>query len=214
MARRKLTLREFTRQFPAPEDQERFRNAMNDPSDIVTAIVQAIEVEYTLEQLIIERLERQDDYTIDLLSKENGALATFFSKIGLAYAMGLIDADEMECVNTVRRIRNAFAHARKTVTFATPLVRREMASAKLPKDQQSRLYKNVHLVRRLCAMEIPPGPEDALGLTGRAAYVILSMTIVELMLRRQAGASRKQLANFLDAVRPGEPPADVADETE
>src|ERR1035437_10371909 len=111
--RRKMTLREFTRERPSQDDEKRFREAMNSESDLMVAIVSAIEVEYLLEQIIIGKLKRSDDDTIDILTKDNGALATFFSKIGLAYALKIIDGSKMEYLNVIRKIRNAFAHSRK-----------------------------------------------------------------------------------------------------
>jgi hypothetical protein len=77
-ARKKQTLRDFTREFPLQEDQDRFRGAMNADSDLVVAIVSAIEVEYLLEEAIILKLKRTDDGTLELLTRENGSLSSFF----------------------------------------------------------------------------------------------------------------------------------------
>src|SRR5680860_1674989 len=110
---------------------------MNSPSDLVTAVIQAIELDYIIEQSIISKLTRRDEATIDLLCKENGPLGTFSSKIALGYAMGLFGDEEMAYLNTVRRIRNAFAHSRKEVSFATPVIRAELAAVKLPKNRTS-----------------------------------------------------------------------------
>jgi DNA-binding MltR family transcriptional regulator len=148
-ARKKQTLRDFTREFPLQEDQDRFRGAMNADSDLVVAIVSAIEVEYLLEEAIILKLKRTDDGTLELLTRENGSLSSFFSKIGLAYALKIIDETRMEYINVVRRIRNAFAHSRKDISFSNPLILGEIARLKLPSKKRSHLYRSIDIAKRL-----------------------------------------------------------------
>jgi DNA-binding MltR family transcriptional regulator len=196
--RRKQTLRDFTREFPSKEDNQRFREAMNSPSDMVTAIVHAIEVEYLLEQLIIAKLKRKDDVTVELLSKDNGPLATFFSKIILGYAIGLFDEISMEYLNTIRRIRNAFAHSRKEISFSTALIRGEMSSLKLPTNKRSALFRQISLVKRLCLANPTPSPDDKdpQALIGRAAYVILCMAFAAIFMKRQALSARARHRRF------------------
>lgn len=183
----KQSLRDLTRQFPSVDDQKRFREAINAKSDLVTAIVQAIEIDYILEQLIVSKLVRRDEETIEILCKENGALSTFFSKIGVAYAFGIIDKEKMDYINVVRRIRNAFAHSRKDISFATPAIREELHSLKMPRDKNSDLHHTIDVIKGLTAPDgkIASKP-DVSALTGRAAYVILCMTIVNDLLRHQA----------------------------
>lgn len=178
---------------------------MNSPSDLVTAIVHAIEVEYLLEQLIITKLKRNDEATIEILCKDNGPLATFFSKIGLGYAMGLYDERLMEYLNAIRKIRNAFAHSRKDVSFGNSLIRAEMASLKLPANPRSRLFKQITLVRKLCLIEgreLSDG-EKIEALVGRAAYVILCMMFSTSFLKRQDRSARARFRRFQAANRAG-----------
>ena len=179
--RQRQTLRDYTRDLPSEKDRVRFREAMNSPSDLDSAIIQAIEVEYVLESFIISRLYRQDKATIDILCQDNGALGTFFAKIGIGYAMGLFNTETMEYLNTIRRIRNAFAHSRKEISFSTPLIRLELATIKLPANNTSKMFKSIELVRDLATIEGPPEgpPEGALSLAGRGAYVILCMSQME-----------------------------------
>lgn len=196
---KKQTLRDFTRELPSKEDQGRFREAMNADSDLVTAIIQAIEIDFIIEQQIISKLSRQDEDTVELLSKDNGALATFFSKIVLGYALGLYDKEVMEYMNIIRRIRNAFAHSRKDISFATPQIRAELASVKIPQD--SELRRSVDIVKRLVATDMPEGmtkdaPDDYAALTGRAGFVILCMAVVAHLLSRSSSAVRAQAERF------------------
>lgn len=47
-----------------------------------------------------------------------GPLGTFSSRIGLAYCLGLIRDDQFKDLNTVRKIRNAFAHSHQALSFS------------------------------------------------------------------------------------------------
>lgn len=53
---------------------------------------------------------------------DDGPLAKFSSKIAMGYALGIYDARMNGDLKWVARIRNAFAHARVDVTFATQAV--------------------------------------------------------------------------------------------
>jgi hypothetical protein len=52
-----------------------------------------------------------------------GALGTFSAKIDVANAMGLVDQQTTDYLNTVRRIRNEFAHSMIPITFASERIR-------------------------------------------------------------------------------------------
>jgi DNA-binding MltR family transcriptional regulator len=195
-ARKKQTLRDFTREFPLQEDQDRFRGAMNADSDLVVAIVSAIEVEYLLEEAIILKLKRTDDGTLELLTRENGSLSSFFSKIGLAYALKIIDETRMEYINVVRRIRNAFAHSRKDISFSNPLILGEIARLKLPSKKRSHLYRSIDIAKRLVTVKLPDEP----ALVGRAAYVILTMSLAAYFIRRRKRSSDAQFRRFRAAL--------------
>ena len=58
----------------------------------------------------------------DLLERD-GAAATFSARIGLAYAVGLINADEADDLNRLRKIRNDFAHRLHGLSFETQRIR-------------------------------------------------------------------------------------------
>ena len=49
-----------------------------------------------------------------------GSLSTFAAKIDIAYALEIIGDDLRGDFDAIRAIRNAFAHARKTVHFGSP----------------------------------------------------------------------------------------------
>lgn len=183
---KKPTLRDFTRAKPSKEDELRFRKAMDSPSDMVTAVVQAVELDYLLETTIRLHLSRSDDATAELLSKENGPISTFFAKIVLSYAMGTINEEEMEYLHTIRRIRNAFAHSRREISFSSDSVLSELSAIPTPKRGTKESRDRIELVRRLARdkIEIPEDPkrmEEIRSMTGRAAYVILCQEMAVLL---------------------------------
>ncbi len=54
----------------------------------------------------------------DSLFESNGPLATFSAKVKLAYSLGLVDKSIFDDLETVRRIRNEFAHSAEEVDFS------------------------------------------------------------------------------------------------
>lgn len=56
----------------------------------------------------------------DKLFTGYGPLASFSAKIDMAFALGLIDAEQRKTLNHVRHIRNVFAHADELLHFNHP----------------------------------------------------------------------------------------------
>jgi len=61
-----------------------------------------------------------------------GPLSTFSAKIKLAYALELIDADIFSSLETIRKIRNEFAHTFSELTFDTPSVADRVKNLHVP----------------------------------------------------------------------------------
>lgn len=195
---KKRTLRDFLKRPPSKEDEEYFNQVMNAPSDLAAAILLAIDVEHHLEKSIIFYLQRRDDATLDMLIRDAGPLGTFNAKIVLAYALGIIDQDWMTILNTIRRIRNVFAHARKLTKFSTPEIRDQIYRLKEPKNSDESLSEAIRVARGITSpnmQETVNGPNDLdnnLSLTGRAGYIILCLAIIAFLLRHNA--------NFLKSI--------------
>ncbi|MDB5321342.1 MAG: putative mannitol operon repressor [Phycisphaerales bacterium] len=58
-----------------------------------------------------------DAKLVDALLESQGPLGTFSSRINLVYALGLIRDDQLADLNTLRKIRNEFAHSHKALSF-------------------------------------------------------------------------------------------------
>lgn len=53
----------------------------------------------------------------------DGVLGTFSSKITMAYSLGLLGDKDHDRLEALRALRNAFAHARRGLSFETPEVK-------------------------------------------------------------------------------------------
>jgi hypothetical protein len=116
------------------------------------AILLAADVEFSLEYAITLRLPRNDEDTNKLLVGRDGPLSGFYSKIHLAYAMGIVGDDDLNGLNIIRRVRNAFAHAPRPIDFSAPEIRDECSKIRLVKpptnDDESIIDSNSALRQR------------------------------------------------------------------
>jgi hypothetical protein len=78
-------------------------------------IVGAAQLDTVLEQFLITVLQPGNDKK---LFDANGPLSDTYSKINIAYRLGIIDADVERALELVRRIRNDFAHSLETATLS------------------------------------------------------------------------------------------------
>ena len=92
------------------EDVPYIVKTINEAGDASAAIVGGIFVEDALTEAIFSRLivltpERKQE-----LTRQNGPLSTFDSKITVSRALGLLDRPTKQDLTAIRHIRNAFAH--------------------------------------------------------------------------------------------------------
>ena len=193
----KLTLRDLSRIAPTDEERKAVRKALRDvESPITTAVLGASIVELELETELRNRFRRADDETWKSLTGDVGPLSTFNQQIIAAYGFGILDDVTRDGMDTVRRIRNAFAHTKTLFDFDHELVARELKSVTLPKAK-STLHKRLVRIRRLSG-----GP--------REAYAVLCLIMaLELLNKRnkrvKANSARARVRRrqkiFRDAIR-------------
>lgn len=123
---KKETLQTLSRQPLLPDDLETYMKVISGESDRACALVASSFVEHSLINLLraafIDLNETEDD---DIFSKNGSALGTFANRIDIAYALGLISKEQTNDLDTIRNIRNVFAHAVKDISFKDPLVKAE-----------------------------------------------------------------------------------------
>jgi len=86
-------------------------------ADALIAIRISALIEETLEQTIKASLTHATAEVEDQLFGQRGYLRDFAAKAVMAFAAGIIDAATYKNLNTIRAIRNAFAHSARELTF-------------------------------------------------------------------------------------------------
>lgn len=146
--KKKTNLSQYSRLPPSREEAEWLGDTLSkEPSPIVIAIVGQSMVELELDNLLRVRLRYRDDATWMALTEGNGPFGTFFQKIQAAHALGCINDVVRDGLNTIRTIRNAFAHSKKKIDFSDELVVRELSRVTLPEGTKTKLYQSLSKVR-------------------------------------------------------------------
>lgn len=76
------------------------------------------------------------------LTGGNGPLSTFSSRISMAYLLDLINKDQYDDLNLIRKIRNGFAHQLDAVTFDFPEIKSRCSHLKLIKPEDAETAQN------------------------------------------------------------------------
>jgi hypothetical protein len=124
------SIRELTRAAPASDEMllitkqimslvKESEKDLTPAHDRSAAIVASALTEYLLEITLLRHMKNSEPDAQKNLFAENGPMGSFYAKIHLAYALGIIDKKTRGDLDTIRRIRNAFAHARISVHFDT-----------------------------------------------------------------------------------------------
>jgi hypothetical protein len=140
------------RERPSSDDFERLDREVQHIHSRSAAILLSTELELYLELAILAKLPNHDPDLIKILVGRDGPLGSFFAKIHLAHAMGIIVADAAYDLNAIRRVRNAFAHAPKPIEFSTEEIQIEIDS-----------------LRCIESLELSPVSELAATLAGTSA---------------------------------------------
>lgn len=96
--------------------------AVTEESDRGAVILAGSGIEDMLEWAISNKLPglHGEAAAIESMFGVNGIAGTFSNKIALAYALGLIEKETRREIDLIREMRNACAHARLAISFATP----------------------------------------------------------------------------------------------
>jgi hypothetical protein len=95
-------------------------------SDRGACIIMTSIVQRHLEQIILLRLMIIGAHKILPLFERDGALSSFYGIIHLAFALDMMTAIVRDDLETVRRIRNAFAHSALPITFQSQEIKTEL----------------------------------------------------------------------------------------
>jgi DNA-binding MltR family transcriptional regulator len=119
-----------------PEEQERVNHIIQLAihADHTAAITSVACLEQAFKTAISRHLRQNispDDEKRIFEYSSNGMLATLDSRIKMSYALGIIEADERDDLDTIRNIRNAFAHSGSIITFMTGNIPALVSSLKI-----------------------------------------------------------------------------------
>lgn len=104
-----------------PPDFDEFLQEFQRESDRAAAILGAAYIDARLEELLRAKFVSGPKFVEDLITGQGG-LSSFSARIGVAYAVGLIDSIVALDLHLVRRIRNDFSHKRQGLSFDTPVM--------------------------------------------------------------------------------------------
>ena len=172
-------------------------DALRDESDRSAAIVAASLLESTLEKILIASMSEKDAKLIGQLFENRGPLSDFNGKILVAVAFGVISPKMGEHFQSIRHIRNAFAHARTPITFETPQVAKEIESFGMLQAMREVMLEQQ---RRRGTKETVEEPLPTMR--GKGGY-LLTVTVILIMLDQQH--HRKGLGKLYDDCHPATP---------
>lgn len=143
--RKKPKLRDYSHLVLTAEERKAVSAAAHsmEQHPIVTAILGYVLVEHELDVLLRKKFKKTDDATWTELQDDRGPLRSFSAKISIGYALGIYNDKIQHDLNTVRIVRNAFAHSKKLLDFDDPLVIQELSGAhRLPTKFKIQLRKD------------------------------------------------------------------------
>ena len=98
------------------------RPALESHGDRAASIVAVVDLQDSLKKAILTKMVSLTKTEKDELFSGFGPLASFSSQIKMAYALGVIGKKTRKDLDTIRLIRNVFAHAQKPVSFRTHVI--------------------------------------------------------------------------------------------
>jgi hypothetical protein len=142
-------------------DSESFVKELEGDSDRACALVAGAALSDVLRDLLATFFFPLTQIEHDhIFYDQNACLSDFASRTEVAYATGLISPDEKDALNTIRKIRNQFAHTIAQVEFSNPLLAAETVKLQ----------------------SIVPAETDTK--TGRALFIHISLCMYVRLLRR------------------------------
>jgi hypothetical protein len=151
-----------------------------EPADpIATAILGSALVEHELEKQIRQRFKRNDDTFWKEMTGDKGPVGTFYAQIVIGYAMRVYDEKTRDALDTIRTIRNQFAHAIRKIDFGEELILKELAKIQLRPT----------IIRKYLAIEDK-------NTAGRHAYASLCIDLSSRFIRVEANSIRRGTARI------------------
>lgn len=137
---------------------------MDAGSDRAAAVLGGAFLDEQLKQLL-ESLLVEDKKLSEALFSPGGALGSFSSRTKMAYALGLLSPEIYKDIDTIRKIRNDFAHLLHGISFNSDSIKTRCQNLAIPKLAIPAYKKN-------------PDP--------RSAYTMAVIFIIQYFMQKQA----------------------------
>jgi hypothetical protein len=120
------TLHDLSHQFPTNEEFDALMISLEKMEDRAAVLVLSSIIDNLLEYAILTKFVRLNKKKRDKLFRNPTApLSSMSAKIAVANALGILGDEPRAQLDRIRSIRNAFAHAMKTIMFDDPLIAEE-----------------------------------------------------------------------------------------
>ncbi|MDX2145871.1 MAG: MltR family transcriptional regulator [Rhodospirillaceae bacterium] len=136
---KKGSLKNLSGGAPTDEEHAAVLKILVKGPQMVTVILGSALVEHEIENLLLQVLKNKDSNILDELTNADGPISTFSQKILLGYALGLFDKKVMNAMKAIKKIRNAFAHARKILKLDDPIIVSELSRVEFPATEKELL---------------------------------------------------------------------------
>lgn len=130
------------------EEFKNFRHSLSEESDRGCALMAAAFIEEKLGELL-HAFCVDNKKIYERLFENNGALATFSSKIDLALLLGLIPKNIFDDLQLLRKIRNDFAHNASFITFESNPTKERCFSFSVVVKTRLRNHPRTYFIRAM-----------------------------------------------------------------
>jgi DNA-binding MltR family transcriptional regulator len=114
------TLNEFLKDRPSGEEVDQLMHELDTDGPRGVAMIAAAIVDDVLLGAVKYRMVPLTEGEESELFGVDRPLSSFSSRIKLGYALGIFGKNTRHDLDNLRKIRNAFAHARRAISFETP----------------------------------------------------------------------------------------------
>ena len=119
-------LRRLSRKFPTPPELEKIINELDKQPDIGAVMVSSSILDALLERLLVMKFAFKYSSLLGQIFDNRGPLSDFYGKILVAHAFRIIPPGSFNELNSIKAIRNAFAHAKTHISFDDKHVAKEL----------------------------------------------------------------------------------------
>lgn len=146
-------------------------DALDEQPDLTVAVMGGALLESALERLLVIQFTSKRKELPGKLFENRGPMSDFNSKILIGEAFGVLRPKIADELQTIRHIRNTFAHARSPVTFETPQISKEILGLQMLLIMQSVEVKGEHeeTIRLFASIK----PRDAFLLIVRMLFLMI-----------------------------------------